>query len=59
MCLQSKYKQLIFYHYYEKNFGNNVICLEHNEILNRIMLRNIRKLPPARQKQNLATDFLQ
>ena len=33
MCLQNKYKQLIFYRYYEKNCGNIVICLEHNEIL--------------------------
>ena len=51
MCLQNKYKQ--FYQYYEKNFGNNVICLYHNEILNRIRLRIIRKLPqpsPVRQK---------
>ena len=49
MCkkrLQSKYKQSIFYHYYENNFGNNAIDLEHNKIPKNIItlaLTSIRK----------------
>ena len=61
MCkirLQGKYRQLIFYHYVEKNFENNAISLEQNEILNRIVEKIVCMIASAlasikkRQKQN-------
>jgi len=62
MCknrLQSKYLQSIFYNHYEKNFENNAIGLEHNEILNRIVQRIITSALTCIKKtnKNLATDF--